>query len=249
MDWCEMPDCSGVRGIKLHVLQCFKNQCDVGRNSTSSPHPLVISLTAHLSVFLSPEMCGKGVCWCEVYELCNIDHSQLTWCCEGITVQRTHFSIVLTNWMPLNMIALIGCCTFLQNVGPMNMVYSLSLTFGLLVLPEYAPFSLPALVQASHKDFCKYEHVKGTEQWLVGWTWSDLLYFCTAMLTMDGVCNDEHFYITIEHRNQGIPFHVKVGKRTLTADLYAAYGVKENATHMTMAVPFLAQDVVFEVQR
>lgn len=65
---------------------------------------------------------------------------------------------------------------------------------------------------------------------------------------MNGVCNDENFYITIEHKNQGIPFHVKIGKRTLSADLYMAYSVKENATRMTMTVPFLAQDVVFEVQ-
>lgn len=55
----------------------------------------------------------------------------------------------------------------LQNVGPMNMVYSLSLTFGLLVLPEYTPFSHSALVQATRKDLCKYEYVKSTV--LAGW--------------------------------------------------------------------------------
>ncbi|KAB5540071.1 hypothetical protein PHYPO_G00097150 [Pangasianodon hypophthalmus] len=106
------------------------------------------------------------------------------------------------------------------NVNPVNIVYSLSLTFGLLVLPEYSPFSHSALVEATREDI--------------------------TTLHMNGVCDDKNFYITIGHRNQGINFHVRVGTRDLSADFSTEYSVKENGTHLNMTVPFLAQDVVFE---
>lgn len=76
---------------------------------------------------------------------------------------------------------------------------------------------------------------------------TDLLHFCTAPLTMNGICDDKNFYITIHLWNRGINFDVRVGMRDLWADLYTEYGVKENGTHISMTVPFLAQDVVFEV--
>lgn len=65
---------------------------------------------------------------------------------------------------------------------------------------------------------------------------------------MNGVCDDRNFYITIEHGNQSVNFRVRVGTRHLSADLYREYSVKENGTHLHLTVPFLAQDVVFEVQ-
>lgn len=106
------------------------------------------------------------------------------------------------------------------NVNPMNIIYRLSLTFGLLVLPEYTPFSHAALVEATREDH--------------------------TMNTMNGFCDEKNFYITIGHRGQDINFHVTVGKRELSADLYTEYGVKKNSCRMNMTVPFLAQDVVFE---
>lgn len=146
---------------------------------------------------------------------------------------------------------LTGCYCLLQNVNPMNIIYRLSLTFGLLVLPEYTPFSHAALVEATREDHSKYGCLR--HQWPGRWICVDFkltsdLYFCTAMNTMNGFCDEKNFYITIGHRGQDINFHVTVGKRELSADLYTEYGVKKNSCHMNMTVPFLAQDVVFEVQ-
>ncbi|KAK2864323.1 hypothetical protein Q7C36_003477 [Tachysurus vachellii] len=106
------------------------------------------------------------------------------------------------------------------HVKLMNMVYRLPITFGLLVLPEFIPFSHFALVEATRED--------------------------VAMIYMNGVCDDRNFYITIEHGNQSVNFRVRVGTRDLSADLYREYSVKENGTHLDLTVPFLAQDVVFE---
>lgn len=39
-----------------------------------------------------------------------------------------------------------------------------------------------------------------------------------------------------------------LGKRDLTPDLKAEYDVKENDSHMSLVVPFLALDVAFEVR-
>lgn len=64
---------------------------------------------------------------------------------------------------------------------------------------------------------------------------------------MNGVCDDKNFYITIAPGYQGLNFDVRVGTRELTAELYTEYGVKEKDNHISMTVPFLAQDVVFEV--
>ncbi|KAF7690540.1 zona pellucida protein AX 1 [Silurus meridionalis] len=106
------------------------------------------------------------------------------------------------------------------NINPMNIVYSFSITFGLLVLPDYTPFSHSAVVEATRKDI--------------------------STLTMNGICDDKNFYITIGQWKQDVQYRVRVGMRDLTADLYKEYGVQENGTHVYMAVPFLAQDVLFE---
>lgn len=45
-----------------------------------------------------------------------------------------------------------------QHVKLMNMVYSLPITFGLLVLPEFIPFSHFALVEATREDVGKYDY-------------------------------------------------------------------------------------------
>ena len=47
--------------------------------------------------------------------------------------------------------------------------------------------------------------------------------------------------------NQGKNFNIIVGAQNL-ADLYTEYGVQENSTHLSMTVPFLSDEVTFEVQ-
>lgn len=71
----------------------------------------------------------------------------------------------------------------------------------------------------------------------------------TATFTMNGVCDAMNFYIAFGLEIKDANFGVRVGTRDFSTDLYTEYDVKENGTHMMMTVPFLAQDVVFEVQR
>ncbi|KAG7316350.1 hypothetical protein KOW79_019891 [Hemibagrus wyckioides] len=103
------------------------------------------------------------------------------------------------------------------NVKLVSVVHSLPITFGLLVLPEFVFFSHSALVEAVREDI--------------------------KMISMNGVCDDRNFYITIEHGNHS--FKVRVGTRDLSADLHTEYSLKRNSTHLNMTVPFLTQDVVF----
>ncbi|TSR99429.1 Zona pellucida sperm-binding protein 2 [Bagarius yarrelli] len=106
------------------------------------------------------------------------------------------------------------------SVSPRNVLYSLPVTFGLLVLPEMAFFSHSALVEATREDI--------------------------TVISMSGVCDDRNFYILIGHGENGVNFHVTVGTRDLSADLFSEYDVTDNGTHINVTVPFLAQDVVFE---
>ncbi len=65
--------------------------------------------------------------------------------------------------------------------------------------------------------------------------------------TMSGTCDEEKFYIVISSGNMGKNFNIMMGSRDMTPDRRAEYDIKENATHMSLAVPFLSSDVVFEV--
>ncbi|XP_031437599.1 uncharacterized protein LOC105908976 isoform X2 [Clupea harengus] len=60
-----------------------------------------------------------------------------------------------------------------------------------------------------------------------------------------GTCDDESYYVTVAYGSHGSDFKTIVGKRELTSDLATKYNVRENATHMTMSVPFLSSDAVF----
>ncbi|KAL6486534.1 hypothetical protein MHYP_G00059260 [Metynnis hypsauchen] len=99
--------------------------------------------------------------------------------------------------------------------------YTLPLIFGLTILPEYTPFSHPALLEITVQD--------------------------VTPPTVRGHCDDENFYVTVTYGNQGKNFNVMVGGKDLFADLYAEYSVHENATHLSMTVPFLANEVTFEL--
>lgn len=65
--------------------------------------------------------------------------------------------------------------------------------------------------------------------------------------TVGGTCDEGNFYVTISYGNIGKNFNVMLGTRDLTPARSAEYGVRENATHMSLVVPFLALDVAFEV--
>lgn len=65
--------------------------------------------------------------------------------------------------------------------------------------------------------------------------------------TVRGSCDDEKFHIMISFGNLGKNFNIMIGTHDMTPDRKAEYGVKENNTHTSLAVPFLASDVVYEV--
>ncbi|GAA6228835.1 uncharacterized protein LOC108895975 [Lates japonicus] len=99
-------------------------------------------------------------------------------------------------------------------------VYSLHLTFGLLVLPEFAPFSHPVYLKAKLVDI--------------------------VPPSVSGGCDYQNFYVLVQYGTQGANFQTIVGKQLLTSDLAEQYSFMENGTHLSFAVPFSSPDVVFE---
>ncbi|XP_041661286.1 uncharacterized protein LOC121521400 isoform X2 [Cheilinus undulatus] len=97
-------------------------------------------------------------------------------------------------------------------------VLSLHMTLGLLVLPEFAPFSHTAYVEARLVD--------------------------VVPPSISGVCDEHSFYVLV---NQGsMSFQTIVGKQILTPHLAQQYGVVENGTHFSLTVPYSASDVASE---
>ncbi|XP_067239307.1 zona pellucida protein AX 1 [Chanodichthys erythropterus] len=101
------------------------------------------------------------------------------------------------------------------------MVYSLPLVYGFMILPEYTPFSYITSVDVRLQDI--------------------------ILPTVGGTCDEQNFYIKISYGNIGKNFNIMLGTRDLTPARSAEYGMKENATHISLVVPFLALDVAFEL--
>ncbi|KAG8011372.1 Zona pellucida sperm-binding protein 2 [Nibea albiflora] len=99
-------------------------------------------------------------------------------------------------------------------------LYSLQMTFGLLVLPEFAPFSHPAYLEASLVDI--------------------------VPPSVSGGCDYQNFYALVKYGTGGSNFQIMLGKRMLTPDLAQQYGLTENGTHLSVTVPFSSPDVVYE---
>ncbi|XP_028253048.1 uncharacterized protein LOC114428649 [Parambassis ranga] len=108
-----------------------------------------------------------------------------------------------------------------------NTVYSLLLTFGLLVLERFIPFSHTTYLEASLGDT---DHL------------------CTPSVppSVSGHCGDQNFYILVEYGTPRHPFLTVVGKQILTRSLAIQYHLQENETHFSFVVPFSAPDVAFE---
>uniref|UniRef100_A0A8D3C4E4 ZP domain-containing protein n=1 Tax=Scophthalmus maximus TaxID=52904 RepID=A0A8D3C4E4_SCOMX len=99
-------------------------------------------------------------------------------------------------------------------------VYSLHMTFGLLVLPEFAPFAHAAYLEARVVEI--------------------------VAPSVTGGCDHQNFNVLVKYGSQGFNFQATVGKQMLTPSLAQQYGVMENHTHLSFAVPFTAPDVAFE---
>uniref|UniRef100_A0A667XWR0 Uncharacterized LOC115356181 n=1 Tax=Myripristis murdjan TaxID=586833 RepID=A0A667XWR0_9TELE len=105
-------------------------------------------------------------------------------------------------------------------------VYSLHLTFGLLVLPEFAPFAHTANLEAALVDIVP----------------------SLVPPSVSGSCDYDSFHITVRYGTQSFNFHTVVGKRLLTPVLAQQYGLVDNGTHFSLMVPFSAPDAAFEVR-
>ncbi|XP_030637538.1 uncharacterized protein LOC115818325 [Chanos chanos] len=107
-----------------------------------------------------------------------------------------------------------------SSTSPEVTVYTLSVIFGLLILPEKQAFSHPAVVQAALKD--------------------------VVLPTVSGTCDQRNYYIALKYGSKGPNFETIVGKRILTPELAEQYSYHENGTHFTLIIPAMSPDVVFE---
>ncbi|XP_028997903.1 uncharacterized protein LOC114850094 [Betta splendens] len=98
------------------------------------------------------------------------------------------------------------------------MSFRLQLTFGLLVLPEFAPFSHTAYLEAKLAE--------------------------PVPPSVSGSCDLQFFHVLVEYGTQS--FHTIVGNRSLTSVLAQQYGFRSNGTHFSLVVPFSAPDVAFQ---
>uniref|UniRef100_A0A665WE19 Uncharacterized LOC115038229 n=1 Tax=Echeneis naucrates TaxID=173247 RepID=A0A665WE19_ECHNA len=101
-----------------------------------------------------------------------------------------------------------------------TMVYSLHPTFGLLVLPEFTPFSVTAYLEARLVE--------------------------TVPPSISGGCDYKNFYVLVKYGTQGFNFQTMLGKQILTSGLAQQYNLIENGTHLSMAIPFSAPAVAVE---
>uniref|UniRef100_A0A096M6E6 Uncharacterized LOC103134143 n=1 Tax=Poecilia formosa TaxID=48698 RepID=A0A096M6E6_POEFO len=109
----------------------------------------------------------------------------------------------------------------LQQTGEGVTVYSLHLTFGLLILDEHVTFSHKAYLEAVVQDIA-------------------------VLPSVSGGCDNHNFYVLVKYGSQGYNFQTTVGKRYMTPSLAQHYDYMENRTHFSFVVPFSALDVTVE---
>ncbi|XP_064872000.1 zona pellucida sperm-binding protein 4-like [Oncorhynchus nerka] len=97
--------------------------------------------------------------------------------------------------------------------------FTLQLIYGLVIFPEYSPFSHSAVVDAVLLDI--------------------------VPPSVTGNCDPENFHITVDYRNQEPFFVVLVGKRLLNHEFAQQY-LTEGDTDFTITLPFSSPDAVFE---
>lgn len=65
--------------------------------------------------------------------------------------------------------------------------------------------------------------------------------------TLSGFCDHSNFHILVEYGSQGRNFQTLVGYQELTSDLSEDFDLKDNRTHFSFVVPFMAKNAAFEV--
>uniref|UniRef100_A0A8C8H676 ZP-domain containing protein Ig-like domain-containing protein n=1 Tax=Oncorhynchus tshawytscha TaxID=74940 RepID=A0A8C8H676_ONCTS len=111
--------------------------------------------------------------------------------------------------------------------------FTLQLIYGLVIFPEYAPFSHSAVVDAVLLD--------------IGMPPDYAKLLLNVPPSVTGNCDQENFHITVDYRNQEPFFVVLVGKRLLDHEFAQQY-LTEGDTDFTITLPFSSPDAVFEVR-
>ncbi|XP_077409620.1 uncharacterized protein LOC144039807 [Vanacampus margaritifer] len=107
-----------------------------------------------------------------------------------------------------------------HNPEPLVTTYTLALVFGFVIHPEGSPFAHPVELTASLQD--------------------------VVLPTMKGTCDHQAFYVDVTFGSQGKDFDLLVAYQPLTPELAQSFRVQENETHLTLVVPFAAQQTTFE---
>ncbi|XP_059212233.1 uncharacterized protein LOC131990981 [Centropristis striata] len=108
----------------------------------------------------------------------------------------------------------------LQMKGTAITVYNLDVTFGLLVLPEFSPFSHTVNLQAEVMDIVNP--------------------------SVSGGCDYQNFFVLVNYGSHGYNFDTIVGGQVLTAELAQQYGFVDNGTHGSFNVPFTSPNIAVE---
>ncbi|XP_034554945.1 uncharacterized protein LOC117823812 [Notolabrus celidotus] len=99
-------------------------------------------------------------------------------------------------------------------------VYSLHMALGLLVLPDFVPFSHTAYLEAKLVDI--------------------------VAPSISGGCDTQNFFVLVKHGSKGYNFQTIVANQLLTPHQAQQYNFMDNGTHFSFEVPFTAPEVVFE---
>lgn len=127
--------------------------------------------------------------------------------------------------------------------------YFLHMTFVLMVMPVFAPFSLTAHLQATWEGIGMYGVVTSMRYRADRASRSSItvLFLSAVPPSISVDCADRSFRVLVQHGSQGQNFQTIVGQQRMTAELAWQYGLRQNATHFHFRVPFYSSEVVFEV--
>ncbi|XP_029966682.1 uncharacterized protein LOC115402311 [Salarias fasciatus] len=107
-----------------------------------------------------------------------------------------------------------------HNPDPLNTIYSLTVVFGFIILPEETSFAHQVDVQASLRD--------------------------VVMPTITGTCDHEHFYLSVKYGSQGTNIRTLLGSHEVTPELAEEFKFDENGTNFFLDVPYTAPQSDFE---
>lgn len=127
-------------------------------------------------------------------------------------------------------------------------VFSLHVTFGLLVVPEFTQFFHTASLEAKVTSTGMWGD-EPFQQTIARAFSSNICCVCLAVSpSISGGCDNDNFYVLVKYGTQGFNFVPKVGKQRITPLQAAEYALMENGTHLSFVVPVTSVNVVYEVR-